>query len=60
MTLKQWAELAEQDYGKYKVEYRRWMQNPENSHNCENCPENSGYDGLPCGQQNCWVDLHCE
>ena len=40
------------------------MYNPENSHNCENCPENnncSSWGGnLPCGQQNCWVDCHCK
>lgn len=43
--------------------YKEFMFNPENSHNCENCPENrehSSWGGnLPCGQQNCWVDCHC-
>ena len=41
--------------------YKEFMYNPENSHNCKNCPENQDFNrGLPCGQQNCWVDCHCE
>lgn len=41
-------------------EYREFMSNPKNSHNCEACPENEHYTScaLPCGQQNCWVDCH--
>ncbi len=41
--------------------YKAFMYNPENSHNCTECPANEDgmYDGLPCGQQNCWVDCHC-
>lgn len=38
--------------------YRRWMADPANEMNCEECPErreNPGHDVLPCGQQNCWV-----
>lgn len=38
--------------------------NPANSHNCEECPRNNGFSGwqnrLPCGQQNCWVDVTCQ
>ena len=44
--------------------YKNFMCNRENSHNCEQCPENCGSDNwqhkLPCGQQNCWVDVHCK
>lgn len=44
-------------------EYRDWMYNPKNSHKCDECPENRGFDSwqdrLPCGQWNCWVDCHC-
>lgn len=44
-------------------EYKNFMCNPDNSHNCCECPENRDYDNwqgkLPCGQQNCWVDCHC-
>lgn len=43
--------------------YIKFMCNPENSHNCFDCPENQNFDSwegkLPCGQQNCWVDCHC-
>ena len=38
--------------------YLRFMWDPKNSHNCEECPENSNSRPLPCGQQNCWVDCH--
>lgn len=45
-------------------EYVKFMNNPSNSHNCAQCPENAGFDAwpgnrLPCGQFHCWVDLHC-
>ena len=42
--------------------YINFMCNPNNSHNCKECPEresgNNG--GLPCGQQQCWVDVTCK
>lgn len=45
-------------------EYVCFMYNPGNSHKCEECPENHGCSSwqgnLPCGQQHCWVDCHCE
>lgn len=41
-------------------EYIDFMCNPENSQRCEDCPENEDRSGrLLCGQQNCWVDMHC-
>ena len=44
-------------------EYIKFMCDPSNSHNCDECPENINSDNwegkLPCGQQNCWVDCHC-
>lgn len=44
-------------------EYRRWLYNPENIRNCSECPDNIGcsnfQDRLPCGQWNCWVEIHC-
>ena len=44
-----------------KDDYIKFMYNPNNSLNCTECPENSGFSGkLPCGQQNCWVDCHCQ
>ena len=42
--------------------YREFMFNPDNQHNCSECPErdnNSRDYGLPCGQQHCWVTAHC-
>lgn len=43
-------------------EYIDFMGSRENSHNCDECPENKGFDSwegkLPCGQQNCWVTCH--
>jgi len=42
--------------------YREFMFNPDNQHNCSECPErgnNSRDCGLPCGQQCCWVTAHC-
>lgn len=44
-------------------EYVDFMFDKKNEFNCENCPENQGFDDwegkLPCGQQNCWVSCHC-
>lgn len=44
--------------------YCNFMYNPDNSCNCSECPENKGFDSwqnrYPCGQQNCWVDIHCK
>lgn len=44
--------------------YVDFMYNRDNEHNCSECPENEGFDSwggrLPCGQQNCWVTVHCD
>lgn len=42
--------------------YIRFMCNPDNLYNCKECPERESGNGsgLPCGQQKCWVDCHCE
>lgn len=42
-------------------EYKKFMNNEENSHNCSECPANEGFSEwpghrLPCGQFHCWVD----
>lgn len=44
-------------------QYREFMTTPSNSHKCENCPANEGRKHttervLPCGQYQCWVDVH--
>lgn len=46
-------------------EYRQFMYNMDNAFDCENCPENRGFEegasriAGPCGQQNCWVHCNC-
>lgn len=43
-------------------EYLKFMTDPENIGNCDECPENQDFDAWqnrkPCGQQNCWVACH--
>lgn len=51
------------DYNEMIDRYLNFMCNSENSHNCESCPENNNFNSWPgnrkpCGQFNCWVDLH--
>ena len=46
-------------------DYVNFMNDRNNSHCCDRCPENNGFDSwpgnrLPCGQFHCWVDMHCE
>lgn len=47
-----------------RKEYIEFMCNPKNAYNCAECPENMDFDSwggkLPCGQQNCWVNCHCQ
>ena len=44
--------------------YVDFMYDRNNELNCSGCPENEGFDSwggnLPCGQQNCWVTIHCD
>lgn len=41
-----------------------FLYNPENVLNCSECPLNHDFDDWegkkPCGQQNCWVQVHVE
>ena len=43
--------------------YVDFMCNIENAHKCDRCPENHNFNSYnsenPCGQQNCWVVIHC-
>lgn len=46
-----------------RKDYIKFMYNPENAGNCDNCPENNDMGGngrLPCGQYNCWVCCHSD
>ena len=44
--------------------YKKFMYDEKNIGNCKNCPENTGCSNWeskkPCGQQNCWVSVHCK
>ena len=39
-----------------------FLYNEENIHNCDECPYNEDMENYsyPCGQQSCWVQVHCE
>lgn len=41
---------------------REFLADPNNIHNCEQCPYKMKGEqrNLPCGQQNCWVELTCK
>lgn len=62
MTTRQWNNLLEADHDAYAEKYREFMSDSRNLDDCENCPENSGCSlhecHGPCGQQNCWVEVH--
>lgn len=46
---------------KKALDYEKFMYNPDNQGKCKDCPENNGYDTFYlCGQQKCWVTVHCE
>lgn len=56
--------LTEAEYEKIKRE-QEFMGNPDNSHNCSECPDNrefSDWPGtrLPCGQFHCNVEIYCQ
>lgn len=46
-------------------EYLRFMYTPKNKYRCGKCPERREHGNLgagfhlQCGQQNCWVVVHC-
>lgn len=53
-----WDKLTDDEYREL---YRHWMGNSNNSMKCEECPHGKDkFSGLPCGQQNCWVDATCK
>lgn len=43
-------------------QFMDWLHNPQNICNCENCIYNMDNTAsrYPCGQQNCWVEVHCD
>lgn len=44
-------------------EIKKFLADTANVDNCEACPYNEGSDSFqnrkPCGQWNCWVEVHC-
>lgn len=44
---------------------QEFLYNEDNIKNCSECPMNFGMEegssriAGPCGQQNCWVEIHC-
>ena len=68
MKYEEWRKLqTADDYldvnGRYQQAYIEFMYNSENENNCAECPHNNPnvvYSGKPCGQQNCWVLVHCD
>lgn len=59
------VEIEELEISEVLNEYVRWMCNPDNLYNCEECPENHGFSRWPetrkpCGQFRCWVAIHCK
>ena len=44
--------------------YIAFMHDEKNIEKCDCCPMNRGFDcwesNYPCGQQNCWVAVHCQ
>ena len=48
------------------IDYMRFMNNRFNEFKCDRCPANEGMESTscnrcyPCGQQSCWVTVHCE
>ena len=59
------VEIEELEIVEALNEYVRWVYNPDNLYNCEDCLENHGFSRWPetrkpCGQFHCWVAIHCK
>lgn len=47
---------------RYIYAYNAFMHNRDNTYKCHKCPkeEEANYYGKhPCGQEKCWVTIHC-
>lgn len=64
MNPEAWERLRKENPATWLRLYREFMYTEDNSHRCENCPENREMDDnwnkCPCGQYHCWVDIHCQ
>ena len=65
MTTSEWKRFQDAvPEDEYVKAYFEFMYDWLNAHNCGHCPMNDGLEDLqslklPCGQQNCWVIVHC-
>ena len=61
MKIEEWESLKDSRI-EYRAEWLKFMYDPANKGKCRSCPENKGFDNdvYPCGQQNCWVTMHCQ
>lgn len=41
-------------------EIKKWLYNSDNELNCADCPYANNGEHRGCGQQTCWVTVHCE
>ena len=63
-NMEQYCKVKESDdkYAEYCETYREWMNTESNIFRCSECPERKDgryHSCLPCGQQNCWVEVTC-
>lgn len=62
MNPEAWEKLRKENPGEWWRLYMDFINNPKNSHRCEECPENMEFERQwnrsPCGQYHCWVDIH--
>lgn len=61
MSPEAWEKLRKENPAAWLRLYREFMYAANNSHHCEGCPENREMEDcgrLPCGQFNCWVNIH--
>lgn len=61
MNPEAWEKLRKENPATWLRLYREFMYTANNSHRCEKCPENREMENggrLPCGQYNCWVNVH--
>ena len=62
MKIEEWDSLKKENRNEYRAEWQKFMYNPANKGKCRSWPEKKEFDNdtYPCGQQNCWVTMHCQ
>lgn len=64
MTAKEWEEFSKiASAEEFAKATSKFYYDISNRFNCENCPYGlepyGSRNDRPCGQQNCWVSVHC-